>query len=220
MACPVMDIFPLLSPEIKKFGWALVLWAIEVKMSDTFFISTDKNKLEVDIIHRFLSERSYWAKGRDLETVQKSIDHSLCFGIYRNASRKPCLLKRDRGKLSQNGYLPYRGAPPFRAGGLHNEKDEQIVGFGRVVTDYAVFAYIMDVFVLEEYRGKGLGKKLVEYIVNYPELKNLKRWQLATTDAHSLYKRYGFSSLAAPEKQMEKVDAVPPELSLSDEMGS
>lgn len=151
-------------------------------MSDTFFISTDKNKLEVDTIHRFLSERSYWAKGRDLEAVQKSIDHSLCFGIY--------------------------------------NKDAQMVGFGRVVTDYAVFAYIMDVFVLEEYRGKGLGKKLVEYIVNYPELKNLKRWQLATTDAHDLYKRYGFSGLAAPEKQMEKVDAAPPELSLSDEIGS
>lgn len=136
-------------------------------MTDNFVISTDKSRLDVQAIHTYLSERSYWARGRSLETVQKSIDTSLCFGIY-----------------DQSG---------------------QFVGFARVVTDSAIFAYIMDVFILEEHRGKGLGKKLIEYILNFPELNNLARWHLVTDDAHGFYKKYGFSGLAAPEKHMEKV---------------
>jgi GNAT superfamily N-acetyltransferase len=137
-------------------------------MSDNFIISTDKRKLDIQIIHRYLSERSYWAKGRTLETVQKSIENSICFGMY--------------------------------------DRDNKLVGFGRVVTDHAVFAYILDVFILEEHRGQGLGKRLIEYIINFSELRNLRRWQLATADAHDLYQRYGFMDLAAPEKHMERVD--------------
>jgi GNAT superfamily N-acetyltransferase len=81
-----------------------------------------------------------------------------------------------------------------------------MVGFGRVVTDRAVFAYLMDVFILEEHRGKGLGKKLLEHIFRFPELQNLRRWLLATTDAHGLYERYGFMRIAAPGNYMEKSD--------------
>jgi len=115
-------------------------------MTDNFVISTDKSRLDVQAIHSYLSERSYWAKRRSLETVQKSIDKSLCFGIY--------------------------------------DQSRQFVGFARVVTDSAIFAYIMDVFILEDYRGKGLGKRLIEYILDFPELNNLARWHLVTDDAH------------------------------------
>ena len=90
-------------------------------MSGDFLISTDKRLLDIRTIHEYLSERSYWAKGRTLETVQKSIEHSVCVGVY--------------------------------------DTDGKLVGFGRVLTDYAVFAYIMDVFILEPYRGKGLGSR-------------------------------------------------------------
>jgi GNAT superfamily N-acetyltransferase len=79
------------------------------------------------------------------------------------------------------------------------------VGFGRVISDYATFAYLADVFVTENYRQKGLGKWLVECVRNYPELQGLRRWMLVTSDAHGLYQRYGFAPLEHPEKMMEIV---------------
>lgn len=135
-------------------------------MSADVSISTDKNALDIPAIHRHLSERSYWARGINLETVRKALDNSLCFGVY--------------------------------------DAQRRLLGFGRVVTDYAVFAYLMDVFVLEEHRGRGLGKMLLEYILEFPELANVNKWQLATADAHGLYEKYGFGKLEAPEKYMEK----------------
>ena len=129
------------------------------------FISTDKSLLDIPMIHEYLSERSYWAKGRSLETVQKSIENSLCFGLYDEAGKQ--------------------------------------LGFARVVTDYAVFGWLMDVFVLEEYRGKGFGKMLMETIINHPDLNNLRRMGLGTDDAHELYKQYGFTALSKPDNMME-----------------
>jgi GNAT superfamily N-acetyltransferase len=79
------------------------------------------------------------------------------------------------------------------------------IGFARVVTDYSTFAYLADVFILEEYRGKGYSKKLLKTIVEYPELQSIKRWILATNDAHNLYAKFGFKSLKNPEKFMEIV---------------
>jgi GNAT superfamily N-acetyltransferase len=81
-------------------------------------------------------------------------------------------------------------------------KNNQI-GFARVITDYATFAYLADVFILEEHRGKGLSKWLMEVILGYKELQILKRWLLATNDAHKLYEKFGFTSLKEPEKIME-----------------
>ncbi len=83
--------------------------------------------------------------------------------------------------------------------------DEQI-GFARVVTDYATFAWLADVFVLEEYRGRGLSKWLVEVIISHPQLQGFRRWVLATKDAHELYQRYGFRELHRPERWMERPD--------------
>lgn len=132
----------------------------------TFKVSTDKAKLDLGVIHDFICHRSYWGKGRTLETVKKSIDHSLCFGIY--------------------------------------DVDESFMGFARVVTDYTVFAHLMDVFILETYRGLGAGKKLLTHILGHPDLKEIKFWRLDTDDAHSLYERFGFREPAYPDKIMEK----------------
>lgn len=76
------------------------------------------------------------------------------------------------------------------------------VGFARVITDHATFAYLADVFVLERYRGKGLSKWLMETIIGHPDLQGLRRWLLATRDAHGLYAQYGFLPLDKPERIM------------------
>ena len=133
---------------------------------DDYTISTDPARLDLTIIHDFLANRSYWAKGIPRHLVKKTIEHSLCFGLY------------------------YQGKQ---------------IGFSRVLTDYARFAYLMDVFVLEEFRGKGLGRWLMECVFGHPELKGVRRWMLATWDAQSLYAQYGFTPLARPDRLMEKV---------------
>lgn len=83
---------------------------------------------------------------------------------------------------------------------------EAQIGFARVVTDRATFAYLADVFVLETHRGRGLSKWLLEVLIAHPELQGLRRWVLATRDAHGLYARFGFTPLAAPARWMEKHD--------------
>lgn len=133
-----------------------------------FSISTDKSKLDVAAIHDYLSNRSYWAQGRSLETVNISIENSLCFGMY-------------------------------------NEVGKQI-GFARVATDFALFAYIMDVCIFEDYRGKGFGKELMNFVINHPSLHGIRRIMLATKDAHGLYEKYGFKVAAQPETIMELIN--------------
>jgi GNAT superfamily N-acetyltransferase len=131
-----------------------------------FLLSTDKSKLQIGVIHGFLAS-SYWAANIPQETVEKSIEHSLCFGIY---------------------------------------KADQQLGFARVISDYATFAYLADVFVLEAYRGHGLAKWLVQSIRQHHDLQGLRRWMLATHDAHSLYATYAdFEPIKRPEMFMELV---------------
>ena len=130
---------------------------------DELFITTDKSKLNLNLIHKFL-RTAYWSKERSVEIINKSIKNSLCFGVY--------------------------------------NKNEQL-GFARVVTDYSIFAYMADVFILEDYRDMGIGKRLIQTILGYPELKDVKRWMLATTDAHKFYSQFGFKGLEHPEKVME-----------------
>ena len=83
--------------------------------------------------------------------------------------------------------------------------DGQQIGFARVITDYVVFAYLMDVFITKEQRGKGYSSILIENMMNEPKLKEVKIWRLATLDAHFLYEKFGFKTLAHPEKMMEKI---------------
>jgi len=128
-------------------------------------ISTDKSKLQLKVIHQFLT-KTYWAKGRTFEEVKKSIENSFCFGVYL--------------------------------------KGEQI-GFARVATDYTVFAYLMDVFILPEYRGNGSSKRLMKTINNHPALQSCKVWMLKTSDAHQLYNQFGYTELKHPGKVMERL---------------
>lgn len=130
-----------------------------------YLISTDRDRLDLAFIHYFLSNDSYWARGRDFELVKRSISNSFNFGLY---------------------------------------KGNQQIGFARVVTDYATFAWLADVFVLDEHQGQGLGKWLVEVIVSHPNLQGFRRWLLATRDAHELYRRFGFTELHDASRWMEK----------------
>ncbi len=119
-------------------------------------ISTDINKLNIEVIHHYLSLESYWAAGISKAVVEKSILNSLCFGVYCNDSQ---------------------------------------VGFARLITDKATFAYLGDVFILPEHRGKGLSKWLMQTIHAHPELQNLRRWWLGTKDAHTLYEQFGWTKI-------------------------
>ena len=129
-----------------------------------YLISTDKSRLDLTLIHNFLTT-SYWAAGIPLEVVRRSIEHSLSFGLY---------------------------------------KEDQQFGYARVITDYATFAYLGDVFILEPFRGQGLSKWLMEVVVTHPELQGFRRWILLTKDAHGLYKKVGFTGVATPERYMER----------------
>jgi GNAT superfamily N-acetyltransferase len=90
------------------------------------------------------------------------------------------------------------GSLPFSL--FHGERQ---IGFARVITDRATYAYLADVYVLEEYRGQGLGTWLIEVVVAHPDLQGLRRLSLVTRDAHSLYRKFGFAELATPEQHME-----------------
>jgi RimJ/RimL family protein N-acetyltransferase/GNAT superfamily N-acetyltransferase len=129
-----------------------------------YLISTEPGRLDFDVIYHYLSEESYWARGRPRAIIERAIDHSLCFGVY--------------------------------------DGDQQ-VGFARVVTDRATFAWLCDLFILESHRGRGLGKWLVECIIDHPDLRDLRNFLLATADAHELYRQYGgFLPLQETQKWM------------------
>jgi GNAT superfamily N-acetyltransferase len=129
-------------------------------------ISTDKNKLNIKLIHEFLT-KSYWADGRTFEHVRISIENSLCWGVYLNGEQ---------------------------------------IGFARVLTDCAVVAYLMDVFITENHRGKGYSKMLLNEILAHSELKSIGKWVLATKDAHDLYKQFGFKAIENPERLMSRTN--------------
>lgn len=131
---------------------------------DEFLVTTDPARLDLDVIHGFLTN-CYWAKGIPREIVARSIEHSLCFGVYDGSGAQ--------------------------------------VGFARVISDFATFAYVADVFVLESHRGRGLSKKLMECIMRHPQLQGFRRWTLSTRDAHTLYSQFGFTPLQFPDRYME-----------------
>ncbi len=130
-----------------------------------FYVDTHKAKLNISLIHHFLSSQSTWAKGIPLSVVEKSIEHSLCFGGY-----------------------------------VHNTQ----VAFARVISDFSTYAYLLDVFVLEAYRGNGFSKQLVKAVMSHPQLQDLRRFSLATSTASGLYAQFGFTPLANPQIMMER----------------
>ena len=133
-------------------------------MDEAYKISANFADMDVDVIHGFISA-SYWAKGIPMATLRRSLENSLCFGVFTQAGEQ--------------------------------------VGFARMITDKATFAYLSDVFVLEPHQGKGLSKLLMSAILDHPDLQGLRRMVLATGDAHGLYQQFGFTALAAPEIYME-----------------
>lgn len=128
-----------------------------------FLFSVDKTKLDIGYIHHFLSKESYWAKNIPIDIVKKSIEGSLCFGVYENNKQ---------------------------------------VGFARVITDYATFGYLADVFIDKDYRGQGLSKELMRFIMEQEVIKKLRRFMLATLDAHGLYAQFGFESQEGNKRLM------------------
>jgi GNAT superfamily N-acetyltransferase len=126
-------------------------------------ISTDPARIDIGMVHEFLTN-SYWAKGIPLETVLRSIENSIAFGVYRG---------------------------------------RQQVGFARIISDQATFAYLADVFILPSFRGRGLSRWLMECIIGHPDLQELRRWMLATQDAHGLYAKFGFTPIKSSEPWME-----------------
>ncbi len=133
----------------------------------TIGLSFDPARLDVDVVHRFLSEEAYWSLGIPRATVERAIAHSLCVGAYDDAGAQ--------------------------------------VGFARLVTDRATFAYLCDVFVLASARGQGLATRMVAALLEHPDTQGLRRTLLFTADAHAVYARLGFASLARPERGMEIV---------------
>jgi GNAT superfamily N-acetyltransferase len=129
-----------------------------------YLITTDKNKLSVPAIHRWLSEESYWSKGIGYETVQAAFEHSFCIGI------------------------------------LHRQAQ---IGYARLITDYALFAYLADVYVAAAHRNQGLSTRMLQVLLHIDWVQNLQKIMLATRDAHQLYRKYGFSELKFPARMME-----------------
>jgi len=130
-----------------------------------YSLSWDKSKLDLNVIHAFLVD-AYWCKGIPKEVVTRSIENSLCLGVYKGAEQ---------------------------------------VGFARVITDYATFMYIGDVFVLEAHRGNGLGVAMMDTVMNYPDLQGIRTWTLFTADAHRLYEKFGFEVVEGNRAMRRKV---------------
>jgi GNAT superfamily N-acetyltransferase len=130
-------------------------------------IDTARERLNIDVVWRYLAEESYWSVAIPRPVLERAIQGSLCYGVYRGSEQ---------------------------------------VGFARLVTDYATYAYLMDVFVLAAHRERGLAKALLGCITSHPELQGLRRWQLHTRDAHGLYAQFGFTPPADPARLMEKAD--------------
>lgn len=130
-----------------------------------YSLKTGAAKMDVAVIHAFLCHQSYWAKGIPLETVQKSLRNSVCFGVFLQGRQ---------------------------------------VAFARVVTDSATFAYLADVFVLPDERGKGLSKWLLQAVLRHKRLQGIRRWLLITKDAHGLYTQMGFTPVTDAGRFMER----------------
>ncbi|NMD69367.1 GNAT family N-acetyltransferase [Bacillus sp. DNRA2] len=142
-------------------------------INNGYSISTNKDYLDLPLIHNFLSQEAYWSKDIPKQIVKKAIENSpLCFGVYKGEAGKDVFKQ---------------------------------VGFARVITDLATFAYLCDVFVLPDYQKLGLSKWLMKIITNHSELQGVRRFMLATNDAHSLYSQYGFKQNVKPELFMQKV---------------
>ncbi|HWL14878.1 MAG TPA: GNAT family N-acetyltransferase [Opitutus sp.] len=147
--------------------------SFELRHGD-YLVSDDPARLDRAAIHAYLNRTSYWAKGIPREIVDRSLDHSLCLGVYTSTGEQ--------------------------------------VGLARVITDFATYGWLCDVFVLETHRRHGLGKALVRAVLDHPRLQTVRRLALGTQDAHGLYSQFGFTPLPHPETHMERRNPAAPRL--------
>jgi GNAT superfamily N-acetyltransferase len=145
------------------------------ELPEGYEISTDPARLDAALVHTWLSKDAYWAMGRPREKQDRAIATSLNFGVY------------DAAHDAADGDEATRGAQ---------------VGYARVVTDESTFAWLCDVYIAPEARGRGLGTALVAAIRDHLAPFGLRRILLATADAHGVYAKVGFEPLATPEKWM------------------
>lgn len=140
---------------------------VEEHHREGLLISTDRRKLDIDLIYQFLANEAYWSSGVTKGKVMRQMKHALCFGLY-----------------------------------TETDKRRQQIGFARAVTDYTNFAHVADVFILEPYRGRGLGTWLMQSVLAHAELQGIKEWSLNTRDAHGFYRQFGFDSPSSQEYRM------------------
>jgi Acetyltransferase (GNAT) family len=137
---------------------------VEPAPVDDVELSFDTTRLDLDIVHRFLSSEAYRSLGIPGATVERAVAQSLCIGAYRGSRQ---------------------------------------IGFARLVTDRATFAYLADVFVLESERGRGIARRMIGALLGHDEVEGLRRVLLFTAGAHAVYRGLGFAPLARPERGME-----------------
>ena len=137
----------------------------EVEVGD-LVISTDPARMDLDVVHRYLSFTSYWAEGISRARIERAVEHSLCAGVYLGETQ---------------------------------------IGFARVVTDRATFAYFCDIFLIDEYQRKGIGKQLMTFLHELPELDGIRRWHLSTKDSHAFYEKHGWTRTDGSGHWMEIV---------------
>lgn len=148
------------------FGYRTYNMELIEKHFGSYFLSSDKARIDPVTVHRFLSEGSYWAQHIPYETVVRSIAHSFCLGAY--------------------------------------TKEQEQVGFARLITDQATFAYMADVFVLPDHRGTGISKVMMDIFCTLADEWKLRRFLLTTMDAHGLYSQFGFEPFPFPERMMSR----------------
>lgn len=138
-------------------------------------VTSNLSEMDVDLVYDFISN-SYWSKGIPRAIFDKAIENSLCFGLMQDA--KGCQATKQ-SRTTQ-------------------------IGFARMITDRSSFAYLADVFIVEEYRGRGLSAVLLNAVFTHSDMQGLRRIILATKDAHGVYEKYGFTSLDDPARLMHK----------------
>jgi hypothetical protein len=157
-----------------------------------YLLCCNKKNLQLDVIYQYL-KNSYWSKGIPKALVERGIDNSLCFALYHLNTQSE----------APNMYDPDTNANANANANAKHENHMRQIGFARVITDKSSFAYLADVFILPGYSKQGLGSALIDFVMQHNDLQGLRRFMLCTRDAHSLYKKFGFTEVEEPQMMMQ-----------------
>ena len=192
----------------------------------SWVITADPARIDRCAVHDFLSRHAYWSRGIPRATVERALDYSLCFGALaadvtdatpaaRTARTAHTAHTEQTAHTAHTAHTEQtaqaaqaaRTGPAADTAAAADGTDAPLIGFARVVTDQATFAYLCDVYVLPAWRGRGVARALLAAILTDPRLRDLRRLLLFTRDAHGLYAGQGFTPLAHPERGMERLRA-------------